>query len=167
MSSTASIRTRGSSSPGPTTASGSGSVTDFVGHGTFVTGLIDARDGNGLGGKGVAGTTKVIAVRGSTDGAFELADLIGGIEYSIRHGADVINMRLAGQGFTQSHARALEAAFFNDVLPVAASGNNALNGNPIEFPAAAVGGRQGSRGIGLSVAATKPDGGVASFSNHN
>ena len=149
------------------TASGSGTVTDFVGHGTFVTGLIDARDGNGLGGKGVAGSTKVIAVRGSTDGAFALSDLIGGIEYSIRHGADVINMSLAGQGFTQSHARALEAAFFNDVLPVAASGNNGDNGNPLEFPAAAIGGRMGGRGIGLSVAATKPDGTVASFSTHN
>jgi hypothetical protein len=149
------------------TASGSGTVTDFVGHGTFVTGLIDALDNNGLGGKGVAGTTKVIAVRASTDGRFALSDLIGGIEYSIRHGADVINMSLAGQGFTPSHARALEAAFFNDVLPVAASGNNAENGNPLEFPAAAIGGRTGGRGIGLSVAATKPDGNIASFSNHN
>jgi subtilisin family serine protease len=142
-------------------------VTDFVGHGTFVTGLIAALDGNGLGGKGVAGTTKVLAVRASTDGRFALSDLIRGIEYSIRRGADVINMSLAGQGFTPSHARALEAAFFNDVLPVAASGNNAENGNPLEFPAAAVGGRLGGRGIGLSVGATKPDGSVASFSNHN
>jgi subtilisin family serine protease len=149
------------------TSSGTADVTDFVGHGTFVTGLIAALDGNGLGGKGVAGTTKVLAVRASRDGRFALSDLIRGIEYSIRRGADVINMSLAGQGFTQSHARALEAAFFNDVLPVAASGNNAEQGNPIEFPAAAVGGHQGGRGIGLSVAATRPDGSVAAFSNHN
>jgi subtilisin family serine protease len=144
-------------------------VTDVVGHGTFVTGLIAARDGNGIGGKGVAGTTKVLGVRASRDreGRFTLADLIVGIEFSIRRGADVLNMSLAGTGFTRSHARALEAAFFNDVLPVAASGNNAENGNPLEFPAAAVGGRRGGRGIGLSVAATKPDGGVAPFSNHN
>jgi subtilisin family serine protease len=149
------------------TSSGSSDVTDFVGHGTFVTGLIAAIDGNGLGGKGVAGTTKVIAIRASTNGSFALSDLIRGIDFSIRRGASVINMSLAGQGFTQSHARALEVAFLNDVLPVAASGNNAENGNPLEFPAAAVGGRQGSRGIGLSVAATKPDGVVAPFSNHN
>ncbi len=144
-------------------------VTDIEGHGTFVTGLIAARDGNLIGGKGVDGTTKVLGVRASRDreGRFSLADLIAGIEFSIRRGADVINMSLAGTGFTRSHARALEAAFFNDVLPVAASGNNAENGNPLEFPAAAIGGRRGGRGIGLSVAATKPDGNAASFSNHN
>jgi subtilisin family serine protease len=142
-------------------------VTDFVGHGTFVTGLIAALDGNGLGGKGVAGSTKVIAVRASVDGRFALSDLIAGIEYSIRRGADVLNMSLAGRGFTMSQARALQAAFFNDVLPVAASGNHGDAGNPLEFPAALIGGRRGARGIGLSVAATKPDGGVATFSNHN
>jgi subtilisin family serine protease len=151
------------------TSSGGTDVTDLVGHGTFVSGLISALDGNGKGGKGVAGTTKLIAVRASTDGGFTVGDLIGGIEFSIRRGADVINMSLAGDAssFTSTQARALEAAFFNDVLPIAAAGNNAENGNPIEFPAAAVGGRRGGRGIGLSVAATKPDGNVASFSNHN
>jgi Subtilase family len=149
------------------TTVGGSDVTDFVGHGTFVTGLIAALADNGIGGKGVAGTTKVMAVRASRDGRFALSDLIRGIELAIRRGADVINMSLAGEGFTQSHARALEAAFFNDVLPVAASGNNAENGNPLEFPAAAIGGRRGSRGIGLSVAATKPNGQVAPFSDHN
>ena len=149
------------------TSSGGADVTDIVGHGTFVSGLISALDGNGRGGKGVAGTTKLIAVRASIDGSFTVGDLISGIEFSIRRGADVINMSLAGQGFTQTQARALEAAFFNDVLPIAAAGNNAENGNPVEFPAAAIGGRRGGRGVGLSVAATKPDGSVASFSNHN
>ena len=153
------------------TSTGTTDVTDVVGHGTFVTGLIAALDGNGLGGKGVAGTTKVLAVRASRDTQFDLSDLIRGIEYSIRQGADVINMSFAGTGFTLSQGRALgaalEAAFFNDVLPVAASGNNAQNGNPLEFPAAALGGRRGGRGIGLSVAATDPDGHVAPFSDHN
>jgi subtilisin family serine protease len=149
------------------TNSGGVDVTDIVGHGTFVSGLISALDGNGRGGKGVAGTTKLVGVRASLDGSFTVSDLIAGIEFSIRRGVDVINLSLAGQGFTQTQARAFEAAFFNDVLPVAAAGNNAENGNPLEFPAAAIGGAQGGRGIGLSVAATKPDGTVASFSNHN
>ena len=33
-------------------------MTDVVGHGTFVSGLIAAVDGNGIGGKGVAGNTR-------------------------------------------------------------------------------------------------------------
>jgi subtilisin family serine protease len=142
-------------------------VNDAVGHGTFVSGLIAAVDGNGIGGKGVAGNTQLVAVRASRDGRFTVGDLIRGIEFSIRAGADVLNMSLAGQGFSRSQARALEAAFFNDVLPVAASGNHGHSGNPLEFPAAALGGRRGAAGIGLSVAATRPSGAVAPFSSHN
>ena len=149
------------------TASRGADVTDAVGHGTFVSGLVAAIDGNCIGGKGVAGNTKVIAVRGSRDGTFTITDLVRGIDFSVRAGADVLNMSLAGQCFSRSQVRALDAAFYNDVLPVAASGNNGLAGNPLECPAAAVGGRRGRAGIGLSVAATKPGGGVAAFSNHN
>ena len=142
-------------------------VNDVVGHGTFVSGLIAAVDGNGIGGKGVAGNTRLVIVRASRDGTFTVGDLIRGIEFSIRAGADVLNMSLAGRGFSRSQARALAAAFFNDVLPVAASGNNGLAGNPLEFPAAAVGGSRGATGIGLSVGATRPNGAVAPFSTHN
>ena len=115
----------------------------------------------------MAGNTRLVAVRASLDGFFTASDLIRGIAFSIRSGADVLNMSLAGRGFSISQARALEAVFYNDVLPVAASGNNGQAGNPIEFPAAALGGVRGGRGIGLSVAATTPSGGVAPFSNHN
>jgi Subtilase family len=149
------------------TGRGGKDVTDFVGHGTFVAGLISALDGNGIGAKGVAGRTKLIAVRASRDGNFHVTDLLRGMQYAIRRGADIINFSLAGEGFDDTQARALEVAFYNDVLPVAAAGNNALDGNPIEYPAAAIGGPQGGRGIGLSVAATNPGGRHADFSNHN
>ena len=149
------------------TGSGGTDVRDSIGHGTFVGGLIAAIDGNGIGFKGVAGNTRLVAVRASLDGFFTASDLIRGIGFSIRSGADVLNMSLAGRGFSISQARALEAVFYNDVLPVAASGNNGQAGNPIEFPAAALGGVRGGRGIGLSVAATTPSGAVAPFSNHN
>jgi subtilisin family serine protease len=148
-------------------ASGGADVTDFPGHGTFVSGLIAAVDGNGLGGKGVAGATRMIVVRASTRLELYLADVIRGIEFSVARDADVLNLSLAGRIFTQSEARALDSAFINDVLPVAGSGNGAADGNPVEFPAAALGGRRGGRGIGLSVSATKPDGGIGAFSSHN
>src|SRR5918998_4577191 len=95
-------------------------VTDTVGHGTFVTGLIAAVDGEGVGGKGVAGNTKVLAIRGSQNGDFTTRELLRGIDFAVRRGADVLNMSFAGDGLDSSVARALYAAFLNDVLPVAA-----------------------------------------------
>ena len=149
------------------TASRGNDVSDVDGHGTFVAGLIAAEDGNGIGGKGVAGATKVLPVRASIDGSFALSDIVRGLAWSVRHGADVVNLSLAGNGLDRTSARALDFAFFANVLPIAASGNQAENGNPLQFPAAFLGGRRGGRGIGLSVAATQPGGNVASFSNHN
>ena len=146
---------------------GSQDVTDVVGHGTFVTGLIAAVDGNGVGGKGVAGNTQILAIRASSDGGFTERDLLRGIDFAMRRGGDVLNMSLAGDGIDQSVGRALATAFFNDVLPIAASGNKAQEGNPVQFPAALLGGRNGRPGIGLSVAATRPNGSVAEFSTHN
>jgi subtilisin family serine protease len=151
------------------TFTGGREVTDTVGHGTFVTGLIAAVDGNGVGGKGVAGNTKVFAIRGSRDGDFTTRELLRGIDFAIRHGADVLNLSLAGgqSSDTPTLARALALAFLNDVLPVAASGNTGSSGNQLQFPAAVLGGDRGTPGIGLSVAATKPDGHPADFSTHN
>jgi subtilisin family serine protease len=144
-------------------------VTDTVGHGTFVTGLIAALDGNGIGGKGVAGNTKVFAIRGSKDGDFTTRELLRGIEFAIKRGADVLNLSLAGSQSpdTRTLARALALAFVNDVLPVAASGNTGNSGNALQFPAAVLGGSRGAPGIGLSVGAVKPDGQPADFSTHN
>jgi subtilisin family serine protease len=151
------------------TASKGRDVTDTVGHGTFVTGLIAAIDGNGIGGKGVAGNTKVLAVRASRDGDFTTLDLLRGIEYAIRRHADVLNMSLAGgvSRDTPTLARALALAFVNDILPIAASGNTGSDGNAPQFPAAVLGGSRGAPGIGLSVAATKPNGQPAGFSTRN
>jgi subtilisin family serine protease len=149
------------------TATRSPDVFDAVGHGTFVTGLIAAIDGNGVGGKGVAGNTAILAIRASRDGGFEERDLLRGIEFAIRRGADVLNMSIAGNSLHPSVTRALGVAFFNDVLPVAASGNLGGRGNPMQFPAAVLGGARGRPGIGLSVAATRPNGRVPRFSTHN
>jgi subtilisin family serine protease len=151
------------------TATKSKDVTDTVGHGTFVTGLIDAIDGNGVGGKGVAGNTRVFVIRASRNGDFTTLDLLRGIQYAIKKGADVLNMSLAGgiSRDTPTLSRALALAFVNDVLPVAASGNTGADGNAAQFPAAVLGGVRGAPGIGLSVGATDPLGQPADFSTHN
>src|SRR5829696_10079728 len=117
------------------TRTGGRHVTDRVGHGTFVSGLIAAVDGNGIGGKGVAGNTRVFAIRGSRDGGFSETDLLRGIAFALKRGADVLNLSIAGDRVDSSVARALGLAFYNDVLPVAASGNRGEEGNPAQFPA--------------------------------
>jgi subtilisin family serine protease len=142
-------------------------VIDRVGHGTFVAGLIAALDGNGIGGKGVAGNTRIMAVRAARSESTTVGRIARAIEVAVRRGARIVNLSLSGLGVSASQLRALELAFYNDVLPVAAAGNNGQNGNPLEFPAAAIGGRRGRRGIGLSVTATRPGGGRTSFSTHN
>jgi subtilisin family serine protease len=151
------------------TSSRGSDVTDTVGHGTFVTGLIVAVDGNGVGGKGVAGDTKVLPIRGSRDGDFTTRQLLRGIAFAINRGADVLNLSLAGPRSpdTPTLERALAFAFLNDVLPVAASGNSGASGNQFQYPAAALGGVRGAPGIGLSVGATEPGGRPAPFSTHN
>ena len=143
-------------------------MTDFVGHGTFVTGLIAALDGNGLGGKGVAGSTKLIAVRASRDGRFALSDLLRGIELSIRRGADVLNMSLAGKSFTQTQARRSRRRSSTTCCPVAASGNNARERQPARVPG------RGRRRRARAAAASgcrwprrSRTGASPSFSNHN
>jgi subtilisin family serine protease len=149
------------------TFTGGSNVTDRVGHGTFVTGLIAMVDGNGIGGKGVAGNTPVAGVLASTsEGLFPVETVLAGLEASIRSRVSVVNLSLGGDTFTESEARAFELAFFEDVLPVAAAGNTAGQGNPVVFPAALLGGENGDPGIGLAVGATKPDDSWAEFSSH-
>jgi hypothetical protein len=95
-------------------------------------------------------------VRASLDGSFSLGDVLRGLDFVIESGADVANLSVAGAGFTSSQGRALEVAFLNDVLLVAASGNRGLDGNPLEFPAAALGGYRGRDGIGNPARAPSP-----------
>jgi subtilisin family serine protease len=143
-------------------------ASDGVGHGTFVIGLISMNHDNGIGGRGAGGTTPVHGIRADNGaGEFSTESLLRAKQHAVRIGASILNMSLGGDSLTESEARALRFAFLSDVLPVAAAGNAAQRGNPIQFPAAAVGGRNGAVGIGLSVAAVRPDLQHASFSTHN
>lgn len=153
--------------PGYDVLTGGTGVRDFVGHGTFVAGLISAIDGNGLGGHGVAGATTVIPIRITTNGVIKAADSAGGIVKAVDAGAKVVNLSYGGDLLSAVEKSALAYAAQKDVLIVAAAGNNFLSGNKVQYPAAAVGGVKGGWGQGLSVAATDPFGDHAPFSTAN
>lgn len=145
-------------------------VHDGVGHGTFIAGLISAIDGNGLGGRGVAGATPVMPVRLTTTEDISTSAIAAGIVWAVDHGARVLNLSFGGGGLAEIESSALDYARRHDVLVVAAAGNNAAaatNRNQVQYPAAAVGGTRGGWSSGLSVGATTPSGAPAPFSTFN
>jgi subtilisin family serine protease len=146
-----------------------GTVFDRIGHGTFVAGLVSMVDGNGIGGKGIAGATMVLPVRASADAQGSFADtaLISGITWAADHGAGVINLSLGGPDDDPALDRAIDYASAKNALVVVSAGNGGEGANETDYPAAYVGGVSGGWSVGLSVGATMPNGQVAPFSTHN
>ncbi|MDZ4228504.1 MAG: S8 family peptidase, partial [Candidatus Levybacteria bacterium] len=114
---------------------GSGSVNDYYGHGTHVSGIVAATTNNG---EGVAGTCpdcrllngKVLNNSGS--GAYSW--VAKGITWAADNGAKVINMSLGGSVPSKTLERAVNYAWNKNVVVVAAAGNS---GNPSKtYPAA-------------------------------
>lgn len=151
------------------TLDGGANVTDELGHGTFVAGLISAIDGNGVGGKGAAGATSLLAVKASSPGGeFYESQLADAIVWGVESGARIVNLSLGGRCPSgELVTRALDYAFAQGVLIVAAAGNNAEIDNARNCPAADLGGTRGGWGSGLSVGATDPSGQPTSFSTFN
>lgn len=107
-------------------------MTSDDSHGTHVAGTIAALSNNGI---GVAGVTwggfgiSMIPIRGIKDSA----TLISGLLYAVDHGAKIINMSLGGPAGTSDLHDAIKYADRNEVVMVAAAGNNG-DGN-ILYPA--------------------------------
>ena len=149
-------------------ATGSSDVTDHVGHGTMVAGVIAMVDGNGIGGRGIAGATQVVPIRVTTTGLFFSDAVARSIVWAVNHGVRVINLSLGGHDLeSPALTRALAYASRHDALLVAAAGNDGDRGNQLSYPAAQLGARHGGWSTGLSVGATRPDGSAASFSTYN
>ena len=88
-------------------------VADRVGHGTFVAGLIAAVDGNGIGGKGVAGNTRILAVRASRSASTTVRpdrarDRGGGAPRRADHQHEPLRPELLGQPAARAPARLLQ-----------------------------------------------------------
>jgi len=105
--------------------------TDYDGHGTHVAGTIAQASNNGRGTAGMAPDATILAVRVLGNGG-STYDIAQGIRYAVNQGADVINMSLTA-GNTDSMRRALDYAHDNDVVVVAASGNEGQS--YVGFPA--------------------------------
>lgn len=108
--------------------------TDDQGHGTHVAGIVGAVTNNGEGVAGIGYQTRLLIVKvldASNAGTY--SGIAQGIIYAADHGASVINLSLGGTSFSQTLLDAVEYAWSQGVLLIAAAGNYASS-NPF-YPA--------------------------------
>lgn len=140
---------------------------DDFGHGTHVAGIVGAAlDGRGV--VGVAPKAKVLPIRVLGVEGGTTAALIQGLDLARSRGATVVNLSLGSPQASRIEADEMARAVSRGMVVVAAAGNEALSGNPIEYPAALTGvisvaavGLSGTDGQGQPVMVR------AAFSNHN
>jgi subtilisin family serine protease len=123
---------------GPEQCESNDPSADDVGswHGTHVAGIIGAETNNGLNMAGIGRNVRVMAVKVlNADGFGTFDSIAAGITYAVDNGASIINMSLGGPAITQTLSDAVAYAIQNDVVVVAAAGND---GAPcaVNYPAA-------------------------------
>ena len=146
-----------------------GPVLDLDGHGTFVAGTILQETNNNLAAAGVAYQASLLPLKvcfGYWDlqvllGTFNLPgfadpndagcpdDAIGqAIRFAADAGAQVINISLSGPGTAPFVRDALNYAVSRGAFVAMAVGNEALQGNPVEYPAAYAAQIDGAMAVG-------------------
>ena len=106
---------------------------DNNGHGTAVAGVVSALL-NEYGLAGVAPEADIYAVKIMEDSTGHLSDAIEGIEWAIDNNMDIISMSFGMESYSQIFKEVIEEAYDNNILLIAATGNNGENN--ILYPAA-------------------------------
>jgi subtilisin family serine protease/GH25 family lysozyme M1 (1,4-beta-N-acetylmuramidase)/fibronectin type 3 domain-containing protein len=116
-------------------------ISDDIGHGTHVAGIIAANQNNDIGVSGIAPGVSLLIVKANKTGtgSFVLSDLIESIYYAVDNGADVINLSLGRPydvGPNVLEQQAIQYAFDRGVTVVAAAGNESDDhaGYPAAYP---------------------------------
>jgi len=109
-------------------------ATDDNSHGTFVAGIAAAETNNNEGVAGVAWNCKILPIKCIDDeGSGFYSWIIEGIYWAVDNNASVINLSIGGPEMDPGLEEALKYAFDNNVVIVAAAGNEA---EPVLYPAA-------------------------------
>lgn len=136
--------------------------TDLNGHGTSIIGLLHATTNNN---EGISGLLhkypvnilplRVMDQKGTT----KVSSIVQAIDFAIQKKVDVINLSLGGAFPSVAEQNAIEKAIEKGILVVASAGNDALKGNPINYPAAYPG--------VIGVGSITPENKRAPFSNYH
>ncbi|THB64967.1 MAG: hypothetical protein D6B27_09450, partial [Gammaproteobacteria bacterium] len=136
----------------------SSDVSDYMGHGTLVTGIIAAVPNNNKGIAGIAQNVTIMPIRIQQKENPDETQLSNAITYAVDNGADIINMSLAGRNYSAKVKTAVDYAHQNGVLMVASAANYGTNNDTsAAYPAS-----YGSPSI-ISVAATDHSDGLGNF----
>ncbi len=141
-------------------------------HGTHVAGTIGALGGNGIGVAGVCWNVSIVSAKFLGRSGGTTANAIKAVAYAtdlkVRHNLDVVatNNSWGGGGFSQALLDAITEAGRNDILFVAAAGNESSNNDttaryPANYDTSSV---LGWNAV-LSVASITSTGALSSFSN--
>jgi serine protease len=106
-------------------------------HGTQMAAIVAQTAGNGIGGAGVAPAAAIMPVRVlRPDLTGSAADIARGIRYAVDHGADVVNLSIAGARPARALSKAIAYAAAKRVTVVGASGNEGAPrvGWPAAYP---------------------------------
>ncbi|WP_139491144.1 S8 family serine peptidase [Brevibacillus dissolubilis] len=109
---------------------------DLLGHGTHVSGILAAKSQNREGISGLTGSTpvKIIPLRIlDAKGFGSVSSEVQAIYDAVNMGADIINLSLGADSYSQAEARAVRHAIEQGVIVVAATGNE---GGDVCYPAA-------------------------------
>lgn len=109
-------------------------VDDYVGHGTHCAGIVAAiQDGKGV--VGMAPKAKLMIGKVLNDKGYgQTSWITAGIYWAVDSGAHVISMSLGGPGDDPAMDKAIQYAYDNDVVVVAAAGNSGEAEDSIGFP---------------------------------
>lgn len=121
--------------PGHNYIDDSGDTSDEVGHGTFVTGLIAAQRGNGLGIAGLAPEAEIVPLKCFSSRTGRMSDIVKAIYGGVNdYHCDILNMSFGVDTPAQALADAIAYAAEQGVILAAAVGNGGTA--TMNYPAA-------------------------------
>lgn len=98
-------------------------VTDYIGHGTHVSGIIGANQ-NGTGIMGIAPKSKLLILKALSKNGGQYPWIVNAVNYAIEQKVDIINMSLGGKYNDPNLHEAIKRAVNNGILVVCAAGND-------------------------------------------
>ena len=146
---------------------------DQNGHGTLVSSIIGATIQNGIGASGITNSVEIVPYRvfnqfgrGGSPKFNNISDVLFAVAQAVADGAKILNLSLAGSGYSSLEASAYNELGTYGVLAIISSGNGGADGKgdnnditptyPASYPSSNI----------ISVAAQDRTGGLSSFSNY-